>query len=86
MLSTPEYAFRKRKKVTTVFRDKKIVWADCEEAKNYILEEMMTPRAWTMTAIMQSIFNLFTEWDIVRINSLIKHRGVLIDALWIYSV
>ena len=42
MLSTPEYAFRKRKKVTTVFRDKKIVWADCEEAKNYILEEMMT--------------------------------------------
>lgn len=42
MLSTPEYPFRKRKKVTTVFRDKKIVWADREEAKNYILEEMMT--------------------------------------------
>ena len=39
-----------------------------------------------MAAIMQSIFNLFTEWDIVRINSLIKHRGILIDALWIYSV
>ncbi|MBQ8960865.1 MAG: hypothetical protein IJ071_06570 [Ruminococcus sp.] len=42
MLSTPEYAFRKRKKVATVFRGKKTVWADREEAKNYILEEMMT--------------------------------------------
>ncbi len=42
MLSTPEYAFRKRKKVTTVFRSKKTVWADREEAKEYILEAMMT--------------------------------------------
>lgn len=42
MLSTPEYAFRKRKKVTTVFRGKKIVWADREEAKDYILETMIT--------------------------------------------
>lgn len=42
MLSTPEYAFRKRKKITTVFRGQKTVWADREEAKNYILEEMMT--------------------------------------------
>lgn len=42
MLSTPEYAFRKRKKVTTVFRDQKIVWANREEAKDYILELMMS--------------------------------------------
>lgn len=42
MLSTPEYAFRKRKKVTTVFRGKKIVWTDLEKAKAYILEGMMS--------------------------------------------
>lgn len=42
MLSTPEYAFSKRKKVTTVFRGKKTVWADYEEAKDYILKAMMT--------------------------------------------
>lgn len=42
MLSTPEYAFRRNKKITTVFRGEKTVWADREEAKNYILEEMMT--------------------------------------------
>ena len=42
MLTIPEYAFRKRKKVTTVFRGIKTVWAEREEAKNYILEEMMT--------------------------------------------
>lgn len=42
MLTTPEYAFRKRKKVTTVFRGKKTIWADCEEAKEYIIEAMMT--------------------------------------------
>ena len=41
-MSTPEYTFTKRKKVTTVFRGEKIVWEDREEAKNYILEEMMT--------------------------------------------
>lgn len=42
MLSTPEYAFRKRKKVTTVFRDQKIVWVNREEAKDYILELMIS--------------------------------------------
>lgn len=42
MLSTPEYAFRKNKKITTVFRGEKIVWSDREEAKSYILENMMT--------------------------------------------
>lgn len=42
MLTTPEYAFRKRKKVTTVFRGKKTIWADYEEAKDYILEAIMT--------------------------------------------
>lgn len=42
MLSTAEYAFRKGEKVTTVFRGKKIVWADREEAKEYIIEAMMT--------------------------------------------
>ena len=42
MLSTPEYAFRKRKKVTTVFRNQKTVWANREEAKDYILEQMMS--------------------------------------------
>ena len=42
MLSTPEYAFRKKKKVTTVFRNQKIVWTDLEEAKEYILEGMMS--------------------------------------------
>ena len=42
MLSTPEYAFRKRKKVTTVFCGKKIIWTDLEDAKEYILEGMMS--------------------------------------------
>ena len=42
MLTTPEYAFRKRKKVTTVFRGIKTVWAEREEAKGYILEAMLT--------------------------------------------
>lgn len=42
MLSTPEYAFRKRKEVITAFRGKKIIWSAREDAKNYILENMMT--------------------------------------------
>lgn len=42
MLSTPEYAFRRNKKITTVFRGERIIWADREEAKDYILEAMMT--------------------------------------------
>lgn len=42
MLSTLEYAFRKGKKVTTVFRGKKTVWADCEEAQSHFLEAMMS--------------------------------------------
>jgi len=42
MFSTPEYAFRRYKKITTVFRGEKTIWADHEEAKDYILEEMMT--------------------------------------------
>lgn len=42
MLSTPEYAFNNKKKITTVFRGKKLVWTDREEAKEYILEGMMT--------------------------------------------
>lgn len=32
----------KKKKVTTVFRGKKIVWTDLEEAKEYIPEGMMS--------------------------------------------
>ncbi len=42
MFSTPEYAFRRNKKITTVFRGEMTIWADREEAKNYILEAMMT--------------------------------------------
>lgn len=42
MFSTPEYAFRRNKKITTVFRGEKTIWADREEAKDYILEAMMT--------------------------------------------
>lgn len=42
MLLTPKSAFNKKKKITTVFRSKKIVWTNSEEAKTYILEEMMT--------------------------------------------
>lgn len=41
MLVIPELAFIKKKSVITVFRGKKIVWTDREEAKEYILEGMM---------------------------------------------
>lgn len=41
-LLRPRICIQKKKKVTTVFRGKKIVLAEREEAKEYILEAMMT--------------------------------------------
>lgn len=42
MLKIPELAIPKSLKVTTVCNGKREVWTDCEEAKSYFLEMMMT--------------------------------------------
>ena len=42
MLKTPELAMPRSRKVTTVCNGRREVWSDCEEAKAYFLELMMT--------------------------------------------
>ena len=42
MLKTPELAMPKSNTVTTVCNGKREVWTDCEEAKAYFLELMMS--------------------------------------------
>ena len=42
MITTPELAMPRTRKVTTVCNGKREVWSDYEEAKAYFLEMMMT--------------------------------------------
>lgn len=42
MLKTPELAMPRSRKVTTICNGKREVWTDCEQAKAYFLEIMMT--------------------------------------------
>lgn len=42
MLSIPELAMPRTRKVTTVCNGKKEVWNDREDAQNYYLRQMMT--------------------------------------------
>ena len=42
MLKTPELAMPRSRKVTTVCNGNREVWSDCEEAKAYYLELMMS--------------------------------------------
>ncbi|MBP7188193.1 MAG: hypothetical protein KBA55_15850 [Ruminococcus sp.] len=42
MLSIPELAMPRTRKVTTVCNGKKEVWNDREDAQNYFLRQMMT--------------------------------------------
>jgi len=42
MLSIPELAMPRTRKVTTVCNDKKEVWNDREEAQDFFLRQMMT--------------------------------------------
>lgn len=42
MFTIPELAMPRTRKVTTVCNDKKEVWEDREEAKDFFLRQMMT--------------------------------------------
>ena len=42
MLSIPELAMPRSRKVTTVYNGKREVWSDREEAKDYFLEMMIS--------------------------------------------
>lgn len=42
MLKIPELAMPRTSKVTTICSGKREIWTDCEEAKAYFLELMMT--------------------------------------------
>lgn len=42
MLAIPELTMPRSRKVTTVCNGKREVWSDCEEAKAYFLEIMMS--------------------------------------------
>lgn len=42
MLSIPELAMPRTRKVTTVCNGKKEVWNDCEEAQDFFRRQMMT--------------------------------------------
>ena len=42
MLKTPELAMPRTNEVTTVYKGKREVWTDYEEAKSYFLELMMS--------------------------------------------
>lgn len=42
MLKIPELAMPRTRKVTTVCNNKREVWADREEAKDFFLRQMMT--------------------------------------------
>ena len=42
MLAIPELAMPRSRKVTTVCNGRREVWTDCEEAKAYFLEMMMS--------------------------------------------
>lgn len=42
MFSIPELAMPKTHKVATVCNAKRVVWENCEEAKDYFFRQMMT--------------------------------------------
>ena len=62
MLSVPELAMPRTRKVTTVCNGKKEVWNDREDAQNYFLRQMMTVEARNGTgqsAFIQLIHGLY---------------------------
>lgn len=54
MFSMPELSMPKTRKVTTVCNDKRVVWEDREEAKDYFIRQMVKITITTQLFIFSS--------------------------------